>query len=199
MCLGVEVVVQKTLQEATAHDQAFTTKAAQDLDLWTSALQPLFDTDIISEADMEARQAHARETGQVVSDQILGQSRQAIQSHLLDGGPVQVGGGTMCSHLGESYQAGCGDIGSAHAGRPGGCIPGCLVPAHVHTAARDHLYGGHSSWGSRTPWGPQLGRTGIHDPVICPSDSGTGFSKWLKPHQYRCLHRCSNVTTGSAN
>ena len=45
VCLGVEVVVQKTLQEATAHDQAFTAKAAKDLDLWTSALQPLFDTD----------------------------------------------------------------------------------------------------------------------------------------------------------
>ena len=40
-CLGVEVVVQKTLLEATAHDRAFAAKAAQDLDLWTSALWPL--------------------------------------------------------------------------------------------------------------------------------------------------------------
>ena len=47
---------------------------SKDLDLWTSALQPLFNTDIVSEADMEAQQAHARETGQVVSDQILGWS-----------------------------------------------------------------------------------------------------------------------------
>ena len=54
-CLGVEVVVQKALLEATAHDWAFTTKAAQDWDLWTSALQPIFDNDDISEADMEAR------------------------------------------------------------------------------------------------------------------------------------------------
>ena len=53
-CLGVEVVVHKTLLEATAHDWAFTAKAAQDLDLWTSALQPLFDNDDVSEADMEA-------------------------------------------------------------------------------------------------------------------------------------------------
>ena len=87
-CLGIEVVVQKTLQEATAHDRAFTAKATQDLDLWTSALQPLFDTDDVSEADMEAQRAHARETGQVVSDQILGRSQQATQSHLPDGGPV---------------------------------------------------------------------------------------------------------------
>ena len=87
-CLGIEVVVQRTLLEATAHDWAFTAKAAQDLDLWTSALQPLFDNDDISEADMEAQLAHARETRQVVSDCILGQSQQATQSHLLDGGPV---------------------------------------------------------------------------------------------------------------
>ena len=73
-CLGVEVVVQKTLLEATAHDRAFAAKAAQDLDLWTSALQPLFDNDDISETDMEAQQAHARETGQEISDRILGQS-----------------------------------------------------------------------------------------------------------------------------
>ena len=89
VCLCIEVVVQKTLQEATAHDWVFTAKATQDLDLWTSALQPLFDTNIVSEANMEARWAHARETGQVVSDWILGQCRQATQSHLPDGGPVR--------------------------------------------------------------------------------------------------------------
>ena len=32
-CLGVEVVVQKMLLEATANDRAFTAKAAKDLDL----------------------------------------------------------------------------------------------------------------------------------------------------------------------
>ena len=46
-CLDVEVVVQKTLAEAMAHDRAFATKATKDLDLWTSALQPLFDTDAV--------------------------------------------------------------------------------------------------------------------------------------------------------
>ena len=70
--LDVEVVVQKTIEEVTAHDWAFTAKAAQDLDLWTSALQPLFDTDEILEADMETWQAHAQHTRQVVSDRILG-------------------------------------------------------------------------------------------------------------------------------
>ena len=88
-CLGVEVIVQNTLLEATAKDRAFTAKAAKDLGLWTSALQPLFDTDNISEADMEARRAHARHTGQVVSDQILGRTRQTNQSHLQDRGPVR--------------------------------------------------------------------------------------------------------------
>ena len=62
-CLGIEVVVQSTLLEVTAHDQAFTAKATQDLDLWTSALQPLFDNDDILQANMEARRAHAQELG----------------------------------------------------------------------------------------------------------------------------------------
>ena len=88
-CLGVEVVVQKTILEATAHDWAFATKAAQDLDLWTSALQPLFNNDEVSEADMKAGRAHAQETGQVISDQILGQSQQATQQKLPEGGPVR--------------------------------------------------------------------------------------------------------------
>ena len=52
-CLDVEVVVQKTLAEVMAHDQAFAAKAVKDLDLWTSALQPLFDTDTVMEAEME--------------------------------------------------------------------------------------------------------------------------------------------------
>ena len=83
-CLDVKVVVQTILQEVTAHDWAFTTKAAKDLDLWTSALQLLFDTEEVSEADMEARH-----TGQVVSDQILGRSHEVAQTHLKDGGPVR--------------------------------------------------------------------------------------------------------------
>ena len=33
VCLGVEVVVQKMLLEATATDRTFTTKAAKDLNL----------------------------------------------------------------------------------------------------------------------------------------------------------------------
>ena len=52
-CLDVEVVVQMTLVEATAHNRAFAAKAAKDLDLWTSALQLLFDTDAVPEAEME--------------------------------------------------------------------------------------------------------------------------------------------------
>ena len=52
-CLDVEVVVQTMLVEATAHNWAFAAKAAEDLDLWTSALQPLFDTDAVPEAEME--------------------------------------------------------------------------------------------------------------------------------------------------
>ena len=87
-CLDVEVVVQKTIEEATAHDWAFTAKAAKDLDLWTLALQLLFDTDEVSEANMETRRAHAQHTRQVVSDWILSRSREVAQIQHQDGGPV---------------------------------------------------------------------------------------------------------------
>ena len=89
VCLDVEVVVQTTLAEATAHDWAFAAKAAKDLDLWSSALQPLFDTDAVLEAKMETRCAHARSTGQVISDQILARSREVAKDKFPDGGPIQ--------------------------------------------------------------------------------------------------------------
>ena len=89
-CLDVEVMVQTTLVEATAHNRAFVAKAAKDLDLWTSALQPLFDADAVPEAKMEIRCAHARSTGQVVSDWILAQSREVAKDKFPNGGPVRM-------------------------------------------------------------------------------------------------------------
>ena len=80
--------MQTTLVEATAHNRAFAAKAAKDLDLWTSALQPLFDTNAVPEAKMETRRAHARSTGQVISDLILVQSREVAKDNFPDGGPV---------------------------------------------------------------------------------------------------------------
>ena len=89
-CQDVEVVVQKTLAEAMAHDQAFTAKAAKELDLWTSALQLLFDTNEVMEADMETWWAHARHTRQVVSGRILTRSREVARNQFPDKGLVQV-------------------------------------------------------------------------------------------------------------
>ena len=89
-CLDVEVVVQVMLAEAMSHDRAFAAKAAKDLDLWTSALQPLFDTNAVPEAEMETQCAHARSTGQVVSDRILVQSREVAKDKFPDGGPIQM-------------------------------------------------------------------------------------------------------------
>ena len=88
-CLDVEVVVQMMLVEATSHDGAFAAKAAKDLDLWTSALQLLFDTDAVLEAEMETQRAHAQVTGQVLSDQILAWSREVAKDKFPDGGPIQ--------------------------------------------------------------------------------------------------------------
>ena len=89
-CLDVEVVVQTTLAEATSHDWAFATKAAKDLDLWTSALQPLFDTDAVPEAEMETQRTHARSTRQVVSDRILVRTRKVAKDKFPDRGPIQM-------------------------------------------------------------------------------------------------------------
>ena len=58
--------------------------------------------------------------------------------------------------------------------RPSGGVPGSLVPAYVHTVTGNHLYGGHPGWCSSTPWGPQLGHSGIHDPVFAQVILGLG-------------------------
>ena len=175
------------IQEATAHDRVFTAKAAKDLDLWTSTLQLLFDTDEVSEADMETWRAHARHTRQVVSDQILGRSHRGSPKPAsgwgtcLGGTPsiLHLGRAAMCSHLGESCKQSAGDNGSACTRRPSRCIPGCPIPTHVHTATGDHLHGGHPSQSSSTPRGSQLGHTSIHDPVICSSNSRAGLLQWV--------------------
>ena len=73
--LDVEVVVRKMIQDAMAHDWALTTKATQDLDLWTSALWPILDSEGVSEADMAEQVAYARKTGQMISNWILGLSQ----------------------------------------------------------------------------------------------------------------------------
>ena len=73
-CLDVEVVVRKTVEDVTAHNRALTAKAAQDLDLQTSALHPIFDSDGVSKADMMAQITYAWKTRQMVSNRILGHS-----------------------------------------------------------------------------------------------------------------------------
>ena len=52
-CLDMEVVVQKTLEDNMALDQAFTEKATQDLNLWAAALWPVLDSDRVSATEME--------------------------------------------------------------------------------------------------------------------------------------------------
>ena len=52
-CLDVEYVVWKTLEEATTHNQAFTEKATQDLDLWTAALWPVLESTVVPSTEME--------------------------------------------------------------------------------------------------------------------------------------------------
>ena len=62
-CLDMEVVEQKTIEDAMANDRAFTVKTAQDLNLWTAALQLVLDSDGMSGAEMETRRNHAWQRG----------------------------------------------------------------------------------------------------------------------------------------
>ena len=174
VCLDVEVVVRKMIEDAVSDDRA---KAAQDL-----ALRPIFDSDGVSETDMMNWVAYAWKTGQMISDRILGHSREVAQTQLDDGGPVQstlLQSSTqvwkMCRYLGKSGLLGPGNTGSTHSGKPSGCVPGCLVSAYVLSAAGDHLHGGRPSQSSSSPRGPNLGHTSVVDPAIHSSDSGAQF------------------------
>ena len=79
-CLDMEAIVQKTLEEATQLNRDFTATAAQDLNLWTAALQPVLDSAGVPAANMEVRQRHARQTGQEISDRILSHPSQMTGS-----------------------------------------------------------------------------------------------------------------------
>ena len=81
----MEVVVQKMLGDATAHNRMFTAKAAQDLDLWTASLWPVLDSEGVPAAEMEKWQNYAQETRQMISDWILSHSQEAVKTDLKDG------------------------------------------------------------------------------------------------------------------
>ena len=88
-CLDVEVIVQKTLEGATRPNHDFTVAAAQDLDKWATALRPVLDNAGVSDSDMEARQRHARQTGQDVSNWILSLPNPMVVGPLTQGEPVR--------------------------------------------------------------------------------------------------------------
>ena len=95
-CLDVEVIVQKTLEGATRPNRDFTVAAAQDLDKWATALQPVLDNAGASDSDMEVRQRHAWETGWEVSNRIL-----SLPNPMVAGPPTQ--GELVRSALLESF------------------------------------------------------------------------------------------------
>ena len=63
--------------------------AAQDLDKWAAALQPVLDNAGVSDSDMEARQRHAWQTGREVSNQILSLLNPMVAGLLTQGEPVR--------------------------------------------------------------------------------------------------------------
>ena len=83
-CLDIEAIVQKTLEGAMWPNHDFTVAAAQDLDKWAAALRPVLDNTGVSDSDMEARQRHAWETRQEVSNRIL-----SLLNLMVTGPPTQ--------------------------------------------------------------------------------------------------------------
>ena len=81
--------MQKTLEGAMRPNCDFTMAAAQDLDKWAAALQPVLDNAGVSDSDMEARQRHARETGREVGNRILSLPNPMVASLLTQGEPVR--------------------------------------------------------------------------------------------------------------
>ena len=88
-CLDIEVIMQKTLEEATQLNRDFTMAAAQDLDKWAAALRPVLDNAGVSDSNMEARQRHAQQTGQEVSNRILSLPNPMVTGLLTQGEPVR--------------------------------------------------------------------------------------------------------------
>ena len=76
VCLDIEAIVQRTLEEATQLNHDFTMAAAQD-------------NVVVLDTDMEARQRHARQTGREISNRILSLPNLMVASLLTQGVPVR--------------------------------------------------------------------------------------------------------------
>ena len=63
-CLDIKYLVQKTMEEARAHDWAFTQVDTEDLDLWTAVLGTVLKCAGVPVAKMEERWAYAWQTGE---------------------------------------------------------------------------------------------------------------------------------------
>ena len=120
-CLDVETIVHRSLEGATQLNRRLAETASQDLNTWASALEPVFDSAGVSDADMEARQGLARKTGREVSNQILSLPHpvtgnphilgEAVKSALLESFAVA---NTQCSHSWEEVADRVPDIMTRH-------------------------------------------------------------------------------------
>ena len=88
-CLDVEKIVHKSLEGATQLNRNITEAAAQDLNTWASALQPVLDSAGVSDADMEARWGLARKTGWEISNRILSLVNPVVRNQPGLGEPVK--------------------------------------------------------------------------------------------------------------
>ena len=120
-CLDVEAIVHRLLEGATQLNQNLTEAAAQDLDTWASALQPVLDSAGVSDTDMEARRGHARKTGREISNRILSLPNLVVGDQQALGEPVKTAllesfavANAQCSHSWEEVADWIPDIMTKH-------------------------------------------------------------------------------------
>ena len=84
-CLDVKHIVEKTMEEATAHDQELTWATTEGLNLWTAALRLVLEYEGVPAAEMKEWQAYTQQTGLLISRHILEQSQKVTQVEAADG------------------------------------------------------------------------------------------------------------------
>ena len=81
--------MHRSLEGATQLNQNLIKAAAQDLDTWASALQPVLDSAGVSDTDREARQGHARKTRREISNWILSLPNPVVRDQQAVGEPMK--------------------------------------------------------------------------------------------------------------
>ena len=113
--------MHQSLEGATQLNWNISKAAAQDLNTWASALQPVLDSAGVSDTDMEARWGHAQKTRRDISNWILSLPNPVVRNQPALGEPVKTAllesfpvANAQCSHSWEEVADWIPDIMTRH-------------------------------------------------------------------------------------